>query len=59
MRVRYGDAEVRAALEPKGIEPPPLRDYFARLMDFAVATGWGREPAARWQAGRGALPAAA
>jgi long-chain acyl-CoA synthetase len=59
MRVRYDDAEVRAVLGPEGIKPPSLRDYFARLMDFAVATRWGKEPVARWQAGRSTLPAAA
>jgi thioester reductase-like protein len=47
MRVRYDDTLARAALEPVGIQVPPLRSYFTRLMDFAVAARWGRRPMAR------------
>ena len=49
MRVRYDTAWARAALAPQGVGPPPLREYFERLMDFAVATNWGRQPVARWR----------
>jgi hypothetical protein len=41
----------RAALAPYGIEPPPLRAYFDRLMAFARAADWGRTPVPRHQAG--------
>jgi long-chain acyl-CoA synthetase len=40
----------RAALAPHGIEPPPLRAYFDRLMAFARAADWGRRPLARHEA---------
>jgi long-chain acyl-CoA synthetase len=48
----YDDSRSRAALEPLGIRPAPLRDYFGRLVDFALAAEWGRKqlPQARWQA---------
>jgi thioester reductase-like protein len=38
MRVRYDTANARAA----GMDVPPLRDYFERLMDYAVAVDWGK-----------------
>jgi thioester reductase-like protein len=38
------------ALAPYGIEPPPLRAYFDRLMAFARAADWGRRPLARHEA---------
>jgi hypothetical protein len=45
------DAErTRAALAPYGIEPPPLRAYFDRLLAFARAADWGRRPLARDEA---------
>lgn len=42
MRVRYDTSNARAGLAGTGIQPPPLRDYFDRLMDFAVAAEWGK-----------------
>lgn len=47
MRTRYENAGARRALAPLGIEVPPLRSYFNRLMGFATATEWGRRPLAR------------
>jgi thioester reductase-like protein len=44
MRLRFDDARTRALLEPMGIAPPPLRDYYERLIDFARAARWGRRP---------------
>jgi thioester reductase-like protein len=41
----------RAALAPHGIEPPPLRAYFDRLLAFARAADWGRREVPRHQAG--------
>jgi long-chain acyl-CoA synthetase len=41
-RVRYDDRRARAALHGTGIEPAPLRDYFDRLVRFALAAEWGR-----------------
>jgi long-chain acyl-CoA synthetase len=42
MRLRFDDARARAILEPRGIRPAPLRAYFDRLIDYAVAARWGR-----------------
>jgi long-chain acyl-CoA synthetase len=42
-RVRYDNARARARLEPSGIRVTPVERYFDRLVDFAVAAGWGRE----------------
>src|SRR3954454_23087291 len=44
MAVDYDDERTRSALKPAGIEPPPLRSYFDRLMDFARLAEWGRRP---------------
>ena len=42
-----------------GIEAPPLRDYFARLMDYAEAARWGKKRMTRETArARRAEPAA-
>jgi nucleoside-diphosphate-sugar epimerase len=51
MRVRYDTINARAALAASGVSVPPLRDYFHRLMDHAVAAEWGRsEPKRRERA---------
>jgi nucleoside-diphosphate-sugar epimerase len=42
MHVRYDTRTTRAALAGTGVTVPPLRDYFDRLMDYAVAADWGR-----------------
>ena len=43
MRVVFDDARARSVLVPAGIEAPPLREYFARLMDYATAARWGKK----------------
>jgi thioester reductase-like protein len=45
--VRYDNRRARVALRATGIEAPPLRQYFDRLVDFALAADWGRRPIAR------------
>jgi long-chain acyl-CoA synthetase len=47
MRTRYDNSGARAALEPLGIEVPPLASYFKRLLRFATAADWGRRALAR------------
>jgi thioester reductase-like protein len=47
---RFDDELTRAALESSQIEPPPLRSYFSRLMEFALRARWGRRPIARHHA---------
>jgi thioester reductase-like protein len=44
MRLRFDDARSRSLLEPMGIAPAPLADYFERLIEFARAARWGRQP---------------
>jgi hypothetical protein len=39
---KFDDTQARAALAPRGIAPPPVRDYFRTLIEFAVATDWGK-----------------
>jgi thioester reductase-like protein len=48
----YDNDRARAALDPLGLRPAPLRDYFDRLVDFALAAEWGRKRMSRasWQA---------
>ena len=46
MRVRYDTIHARAGLAGTGIRVPALRDYFAQLMDFAVAADWGNSEGA-------------
>jgi thioester reductase-like protein len=44
MRLRFDDARSRALLEPMGIEPARLDDYFGRIIEFARAARWGKRP---------------
>jgi long-chain acyl-CoA synthetase len=57
MRVRYDTTTAQAGLAGSGVSVPPLRDYFAQLMDYAVAVDWGKARARRKRAV--AAPAAA
>src|SRR4051812_19507461 len=41
MRVRSATDNASAALAGTGVSVPRLRDYFGRLMDYAVAADWG------------------
>jgi thioester reductase-like protein len=50
--VAYDDRRSRAALEGAGIRPTPLRGYFDRLVEFALAAEWGRRPIPRASAAR-------
>lgn len=38
----FDTAQVRAVLDPAGIIPPPVQDYFQRLVDYAIASDWGK-----------------
>ena len=42
--VRFQDHVTRARLEPAGVRLLPLDEYFARLLDFALAADWGKRP---------------
>src|SRR3954452_17499734 len=50
MRQSFESGRARAALEPLGLTPPPLRDYFDRLLDYAVVARWGRSSVSRAEA---------
>ena len=54
MRVAYDDRRARVALRGSGIRTTPLRTYFVRLVEFAVAAQWGRREIPRVIAARGA-----
>ena len=43
-----------ALLHGTGIEPPPLREYFDRLVEFALAADWGKRDLRRASAAVGA-----
>lgn len=47
IRTRYATGRTERILRPLGIEPPPLRSYFDRLMAYAEAAEWGETPLAR------------
>jgi long-chain acyl-CoA synthetase len=47
MRIRYDNMATRQALAPAGLEAPSLASYFDRLLAFAQAADWGRDPVPR------------
>ena len=50
MELRFDDTRARDVLGPAGIAPPPLADYFGRLMAFARRARWGKRPLTRPEA---------
>jgi long-chain acyl-CoA synthetase len=63
-QVRFDASRTQSALASARLRPRPLSSYFEGLLDFAVASEWGRRPVSRPQArsaagcdgGRGAAP---
>jgi nucleoside-diphosphate-sugar epimerase len=53
MRVAYDDRRSRVALRGSGIATTPLRTYFVRLVEFALAAEWGRRQIPRVSAAGG------
>ena len=53
-RVSYDDRRTRIALRGSGIKTAPLRTYFVRLLEFALAAQWGRREISRFHAAQGA-----
>lgn len=39
---KFDVTRTRAALDPFGLKPPPVRAYFRKLIDYAVAVDWGK-----------------
>jgi long-chain acyl-CoA synthetase len=56
MNLSYDDRRSRVALRGAGIRPSPLRSYFDRLAQFAVAANWGLTPIPRAAAMRTQSP---
>jgi hypothetical protein len=50
MEIVFDDSRARALLEPAGIRPPRLPDYFGRLIDYAEAVKWGKRSMKRDEA---------
>jgi nucleoside-diphosphate-sugar epimerase len=50
MEVVFDDSRARAVLEPAGIRPPRLSEYFDRLIDYAEAVRWGKKSMTREEA---------
>jgi thioester reductase-like protein len=50
VRAQFDTSAATEALEPAGIEMPPLPDYFDSLVRFAEAADWGRRPLSRVEA---------
>ena len=50
MDIVFDDSRARALLEPAGIRPPLLTDYFGRLIDYAEAVRWGKRSMKRDEA---------
>lgn len=60
MNVTYDDRRARVALRASGVTPPPpLRTYFDRLVQFALAADWGRRELPRARAAEVTAPARA
>jgi len=44
-RAAFDTSQARNVLEPRGLRPPLVKDYFQKLIDYAIASDWGkREP---------------
>jgi thioester reductase-like protein len=50
MELLFDDSRARELLEPAGIRPPRLADYFGRLMDYAETVRWGKRAMTREEA---------
>ena len=59
VRSHFDRTKAREVLEPQGIVPAPLGDYYSRLIDYALLTGWGGRPLTRAEAAERAAREAA
>jgi thioester reductase-like protein len=50
MKVRFDNRRTKDRLRRAGLEAPCVDGYLDRLLDFAVAAHWGREPLSRVEA---------
>jgi hypothetical protein len=49
-QVRFDASRTQSELASARVRPRPLSSYFEGLLDFAVASEWGRRPVSRPQA---------
>lgn len=54
----FDTSRAQSVLGPAGIEPPPLADYFPRLVDFARRAAWGKRALRRRDAPDALTPGA-
>ena len=54
MRQTFDHRRAMELLEPAGIVAPPLSQYLDRLLEYAAAANWGRQPVSREEARRSA-----
>ncbi|HXW58564.1 MAG TPA: SDR family oxidoreductase [Solirubrobacteraceae bacterium] len=57
VRTSFDDRRARVALRTAGLRTTPLRTYFDRLVEFALAADWGRRTLARASTPRTTEPA--
>jgi thioester reductase-like protein len=50
MGLTFDDLKARSQLDALGIKPSRLCDYFEKLIEFALASDWGRRPMSRARA---------
>jgi hypothetical protein len=50
MEIVFDDSRARTVLEPAGVRPPRLTEYFGRLIDYAEAVRWGKRSMKRDEA---------
>lgn len=43
-RSPFDTSQARAVLDKLGLRPPLVRDYFQTLIDYAIASDWGKRP---------------
>ncbi len=47
VQAEFDDSRAQEIFRPHGLGPTPLADYFGPLLDYAVDTGWGKNPITR------------
>ncbi len=43
-RAPFDTSQARAVLDKVGLRPPLVQDYFQKLIDYAIASDWGKRP---------------
>jgi len=45
-RASFDTSQARTVLDRQGLRPPLVHDYFQKLIDYAIASDWGKQPLA-------------